>query len=152
MGLDMYLNKHVYVGANYEHRNVEGTVNITVAGKPLSINFDKITYIIEEGVYWRKANAIHQWFVDNCQGGLDECQTAYVSREKLEELLSVCKSIKKNHVLAGELLPTQSGFFFGGTEYDEWYFESIDYTIRELTALLADENIDHCEFYYQSSW
>ena len=24
--------------------------------------------------YWRKANAIHSWFVENCQDGVDECQ------------------------------------------------------------------------------
>ncbi len=40
--------------------------------------------------YWRKANAIHKWFVDNVQDGKDECQTTYVSKENLEKLKEIC--------------------------------------------------------------
>ena len=36
--------------------------------------------------YWRKANAIHGWFVDNIQDGVDDQNEYYVSKEKLEEL------------------------------------------------------------------
>jgi hypothetical protein len=151
MGLDMYLTKHVFVGANYEHRNVTGTVDIKVAGEVLPIAFNKISYIIEEAVYWRKANAIHQWFVDNCQDGVDECQNTYVPKEKLVELLDLCKRVKKNHALAGELLPTQGGFFFGSTDYDEWYWDDINYTIKNLSAVIKKDN-GNGEFYYHSSW
>lgn len=150
MGLDMYLDRHIFVGAEYEHRNVKGVIDISVEGKPLVVNFSKVSYIVERAIYWRKANAIHQWFVDNCQGGVDECQTVHVYREKLEELLSLCKRVKENPVLAGELLPTQDGFFFGSTEYGEWYWEDIDYTIKELTRVLKDKRSS--EFYYHSSW
>jgi hypothetical protein len=152
MGLDMYLTKHVFVGANYEHRNVTGTVDIKVGDEILDIPFNKISKIVLEACYWRKANAIHKWFVDNCQDGIDECQVTYVSKEQLTDLLDLCKQVKKNHSLAHSLLPSESGFFFGGTEYDEWYFNSIDYTIKELTKLLKQKDSDYGEFYYQSSW
>jgi hypothetical protein len=152
MGLDMFLTKHVFVGANYEHRNVTGKVDIKVGDELLDIPFKKISKIVLEACYWRKANAIHKWFVDNCQDGIDECQVTYVSKEQLTELLDLCKQVKKNHNLAHSLLPSESGFFFGGTEYDEWYFDSINYTIRELTKLLDHKDVDCGEFYYQSSW
>lgn len=151
MGLDMYLTKQIYVGAKWEHRKVTGRVSIKVDGVRLPVTFKKISYIIEEAIYWRKANAIHRWFVDNCQDGTDECQKTYVSRENLAKLLDVCKRVKKNHVLAGELLPTQNGFFFGSTEYDEWYWEDINYTIKAITNLLKKDD-EEGTFYYQADW
>jgi hypothetical protein len=53
--------------------------------------------------YWRKVNAIHKWFVDNTQGGVDECQPSSVSREQLDELVRVCKEI----VAGSELVPAR---------------------------------------------
>jgi hypothetical protein len=100
--------------------------------------------------YWRKANAVHQWFVDNCQNGEDDCRDAYVSREKLEELLSVTKEVLADHSKADELLPTQSGFFFGSTEYDEYYFQDLELTQKILENALSMS--DEWDFGYQSSW
>ena len=51
---------------------------------------------------------------------------------------------------AEELLPTTSGFFFGSTEYDEYYFEELERTEKELTELLRDKTWDYLE--YQASW
>ena len=150
MGLDMYLSKKIYVGANYEHRNVEGTVDITINGDSLPVNFDRISFIEESVAYWRKANAIHTWFVDNCQDGIDECQETEVSSEKLKELLGLAKEVKANPELARELLPTQSGFFFGSTDYDDWYFNDIDLTIDQLEKVLAEPDTSY--YVYQSSW
>ena len=125
MGLDMYLTRKKYVGAEYEFRDVTGKVEIKVRGEKLPIDFKKISYIEESAMYWRKANAIHKWFVDNCQEGEDDCRYAYVELGQLKELLDLCKEVQKDHSKAEELLPTQSGFFFGGTDYDEWYFKKI---------------------------
>jgi hypothetical protein len=152
MGLDMYLYKKTYIGAEYEWRGMRGTVEIFQKDVKLPIDFGRISYIEEEAAYWRKANAIHRWFVDNCQDGEDECQTTYVDREQLEELLSICKQVKEAPDRAEELLPTFSGFFFGPTEYDEFYMEDIDYTIERLTAILAEEQVGDVSYYYHSSW
>lgn len=182
MGLDQFLSKRIYVGANYEHRKVTGKIDIKVDGKPLKINFNKVSYIEEQAIYWRKSNQIHQFFVDNVQDGVDDCRSYYVPREKLEELLKLCKEVKSKAILSdgkiqngyafkdgketkifedgkyiindteiAELLPTQAGFFFGSTDYDEYYMDDIDYTIEGLTKLL-DENDDNVEFEYHSSW
>ena len=40
--------------------------------------------------YWRKANAIHGWFVRELAGGVDECQPIHVSRENLVTLRQLC--------------------------------------------------------------
>lgn len=93
MGLDMYLFKHVYVGADYEHRKVEGKIELTSNGKPIDVNLSRVSEIIEKVGYWRKANAIHKWFVDNVQEGEDDCGTYYVDDEKMRELLDICKRV-----------------------------------------------------------
>lgn len=181
MGLDMFLTKRIYVGAQFKHRNVTGNINITAYGKPIPINFDKVSYIVEDVAYWRKANAIHNWFVENVQDGVDDCREYYVSHKKLRELLDTCKTVLNSSKLvpckikigyridkegnkiyeyqdgliiedssvAVELLPTTNGFFFGSTDYDEYYLDDIKYTIDVLEEALKDEN---AEFYYCSSW
>ncbi len=149
MGLDMYLDKRTYV-QYWEHNGDENyEVEVTKGGEPTKIDRKKVKYIIEEAGYWRKANQIHQWFVDNVQGGEDNCAEYYVSSDKLAELLDLCKKVQADNSLAEVLLPTVSGFFFGGTQYDEWYFKDIDNTIQILEEALADKGGD---FYYSSSW
>lgn len=153
MGLDMFLMKETYIGAGYEFNEVKGTVDITRQGESIPINFNRISTITEEVGYWRKANHIHNWFVQNVQGGRDECQKSYVSKEDLEKLLSICKEVLADHSRAPELLPTTSGFFFGGTDYDEYYFQDVQDTINIIEPLLKElEENSMGDVYYQSSW
>lgn len=101
--------------------------------------------------YWRKANAVHQWFVDNCQDGEDDCRRSYVDRDKLKELRSICQQVLLDPTLAEELLPTSAGFFFGSTEYDEWYLKDLKATVEIIDHCLTEVD-DNASFYYQSSW
>ena len=104
---------------------------------------------------WRKVNQIHSWFVQNCQGGVDECQLTLVTKQKLEELLVICMDVSKNKdniSLAKKELPTQSGFFFGSTEYDEYYFQEIDETIEILKKVIEETDFENQVITYQSSW
>lgn len=155
MGLDMYLTKRTFIGAEYKHRDVKGEVTLTTCGKPINIKLERISYIEESVAYWRKANHIHAWFVKHCQEGNDDCRTVNVSEEDLNKLLADCKAIKENPKVAEEAMPTQSGFFFGGTDYDESYFEDINYTINAIEGLIAEkgkkEYMDF-EVQYSSSW
>jgi hypothetical protein len=149
MGLDMYLDKRTYV-KHWEHNGDDNyEVKVTKKDEPTNIDPKKVKYIIEEAGYWRKQNQIHRWFVENVQKGVDNCGDYYVSKSELETLLELCQKVKADNTLADELLPGASGFFFGGTEYDEWYFSGIDNTIDILKEALEDEN---GEYYYSSSW
>ena len=112
MGLDMYLSKKTYV-KNWKHNPPEDKISITVkrgGKKHPTIDPSKITYIQEEVGYWRKANQIHNWFVQNVQEGVDECQEAYVDPEKLRELYQTCLSIRENCKL--EKGKVQAGYTF----------------------------------------
>ena len=152
MGLDMYLYKKNYIRTDeFYKEEVRNEVIVKTGGEiDTKIKPERVKFVVEEVGYWRKANQIHNWFVENVQNGIDECQTSYVSREKLEELLELCKQVRDDHSKAEELLPSASGFFFGGTEYDEWYFKDISNTIGYLTEILEDELAD--EFEYNASW
>ena len=152
MGLDMSLYRRTRV-MNYDHtpEDKKYSVTVTKGGKPADVKPERISSIIEEAMYWRKANAIHGWFVRNVQDGEDDCGEYYVSEDNLKELLALCKAVAADHAKAEALLPTQSGFFFGGTEYDEGYFQDIDDTIKGIEGLLKENNEDSY-FLYSSSW
>lgn len=152
MGLDMNLYKKSYV-KNWNFMTPEERHEIIVKknGKIREdIQPERISEIVEEVAYWRKFNALHKWFVDNCQDGNDDCRESYIPRKSLENLLEKLKRIDADNSLAETLLPSQPGFFFGGIEYDEWYFQDVKETIDTLDALLKEG--DHRDFYYRSSW
>jgi hypothetical protein len=52
--------------------------------------------------------------------------------------------------VAHELLPTQEGFFFGGTDYDEWYVQDLKDTVMQIDRALGLG--EEWNFEYQSSW
>lgn len=109
--------------------------------------------IFEQVGYWRKENAIHQWFVDHVQDEKDDCNYHHeVNKDTINKLLDICYEIKRNHSKAKNLMPTQRGFFFGSCNYDEYYFEGIDDTIKILKNVLKTTNFDTQMIYYVSSW
>jgi hypothetical protein len=149
MGLDMYLYAERYI-SEYTDKEMQSEVE-SIVKMP-----GKVNYVTSEVIYWRKANAIHNWFVKNVQDGVDDCKKYYVPKEKLIELRDTLKEILENKDKVEELLPHMQGFFFGSYNYDEYYFEEITRTEMELTKLIDDlckVNLgDGYSFYYQSSW
>lgn len=159
MGLDMYLIK----------RKKDSKNNIWNSNTEL--------------MYWRKANQIHKWFVDNVQDGVDDCGYYEVTKEKITELYEICKEVLvkteladgtiisgyqfKNGIkepieeegkvivnpeVAEELLPTTSGFFFGSTDYDEYYFRDVEETKDKLEEILDTFDFENDYIEYTSSW
>ena len=147
MGLDMYLYKKIYIGANYEHNKINGTLALKKDEKPIDIQLNRVVYIVEDQAYWRKANQIHYWFVKNVQDGEDDCKPYEVSGEELLELIEICKKVLADHSLADKLLPTYEGFFFGSYSYDDDYFYDLENTIEQLKNVVPDEYYE-----YRSSW
>lgn len=156
MGLDMYLEARKRVSA-WSFQSKEEKDEFARVMNALELTDDDIDLdspsisVSVPAMYWRKANSIHAWFVDTIQKE-DDCDTYEVSREVLEELVSVCEEVIKNPEQAEELMPTREGFFFGGTEYGEWYFEQVEYTAKTLRKLLDNEKLSCYSFYYSSSW
>ena len=158
MGLDMYLRANEYVYRhNFNRQTDEDTINPLfneiISRLELEDVIDKsgfagLTIDVPMG-YWRKSNMIHHWFVNNLAEGVDECQPITVRREDLEQLKEVCINVIAVPEMAEELLPTGSGFFFGSTDYDEYYFGDLNDTIGIITRCL-ESKFDYFE--YQASW
>lgn len=156
MGLDMYLYAETYTSNNdYYKKNPEvfDEVLQSLELTPDQLDPEMLNMTISIPViYWRKQNAIHNWFVLNAQGGEDNCKKYYVSREQLQELADTCSRVLGDIKLAHELLPTADGFFFGGTQYDDWYFDGLKKTQSRITNYLRSPQFNDYDFSYQSSW
>ena len=156
MGLDMYLTGKRYISKHFNEGDTERAEAIQKLFPELEGKQGRwgdaspVKEVQIEAGYWRKANQIHDWFVKNVQGGEDECRPHYVSREDLQTLKETCQEVLANRERAAELLPTASGFFFGGTDYDDWYFQDLEQTVRIIEDAL--ELPSSWEFEYRSSW
>ena len=182
MGLDMYLegsfSKRAYVQpTDQDYADMREGKEVTLEksqalidalestglqNAPIEHQYNHLTYVFPI-ITWRKANQIHKWFVETCQEGNDNCQRHYVSREHLEELLEIINTIlavktpAARETKAKELLPTESGFFFGTEEYDDWYYKDLEDTKKTLEKVFeyeknAESGKCFDSFYYQSSW
>ena len=174
MGLDMYLRKKTMVNSFWLNtpsiKEAGLKPKITITDIP-GMDEDKIVQIVEEAAYWRKCNAIHKWFVDNVQGGEDDCGEYEMHDEKLLELVNLCTDVygfylknrnshnspnKAAQEYAKEKLPCSEGFFFGGQTYDKYYFEDeVRYTIDTLASSIpvkGEKEFLPTYYVYSSSW
>ena len=151
MGLDMYLTAKRYVWKhNGSDSSLQDGLQKVMKKEMADLDFD-VKEVAIDAMYWRKANAIHRWFVENVQDGEDDCREYWVDPVQLEALVNDCYSALENIGEASEVLPTQGGFFFGSTEYDEWYFRDLKETIKGLEKVLKLDS-NKWDFYYRSSW
>ena len=169
MGLDQYLyvSKYIYFRHSSEVKeeidSSERYHTICKAiGIPLPCSFSGGLTVQAQVGYWRKANAIHKWMVDNVQGGVDDCAKYPISLDELKELSNLCSSIleetnkRKQIELAENKLPPTSGFFFGVTEINEDYLLYLKDNIKIINyakSIDVTRYSDCCSgFYYQASW
>lgn len=135
MGLDMYLHR-----VNKEERRLRKE------GKIDHLNF-------EEVAYWRKANQIRKWIVDNTKYEEDwDCVSMKIGKKKLKKLKEDCETVLADHSKARELLPTSSGFLFGSTEYDDYYYNDLEYTVEVLDKILKETDFDKYRIEYYEWW
>lgn len=125
-------------------------------------SFETICEDLPEYAYWRKANMIHRFFITH--GECLEPNILYrIKREDIIHLLKICTHLLSNVELikkeAEQVLPTQSGFFFGSTKYDEDYIYKLYVTIENIGKILQasagsslEEEENEQTFLYYASW
>lgn len=149
MGLDMYLRAERYI-YGWQEESEDSRLSKEIA-KVLGLSETREVRCVKvDAGYWRKANQIHKWFVENVQEGIDDCGNYEVSRRDLLNLKERCEQVLEDKSLAASLLPTTSGFFFGATEYEDWYYEDLEETIKIIDDALSFP--DSWSFEYHSSW
>ena len=162
MGLDQYLTAKKYVSKwdysnDYKNKEVRqdftdllpmDTPDITRYGQYAGIT---VEYPVG---YWRKANAIHNFFVQEVGESVDDCREMYVHRDVLVDLRERCAEVIGSddmEEMAKEVgLETVSGFFFGDTEYGDWYKEDLKLTIEICDHVLTLP--EEYSLHYQASW
>lgn len=139
MGLDMY----IFRCQDYNLNNPEHKYE----------NADK-------AAYWRKVNCVHAWFIRNYANEIDNCEPIDISLENLTDLKHLCIGLlhKCDPQEAEVYLPTQSGFFFGSTLYDEYYWDDLRDTLQQINLILEFEDLRKeagfapLKYFYQASW
>ena len=104
--------------------------------------------------YFRKFNALHSYIVKTFADGIDECQDIILYKEDVEQIKKVLDEVLEANTeeKAKELLPTQSGFFFGGTDYDEYYFEDVKDAADLMQSFLDNFDFEKYQLIYEASW
>ena len=164
MGLDMYFyaRKTTYKSfSKWDNSDRANEVNYPEDLKTFSDyicnrNFKSVqTETIYQIGYFRKFNALHSYIVKTFANGIDNCQDIILYKEDVEQIKKVLDDVLNAHQQvekAKELLPTQSGFFFGGTDYDEFYFEDVKVAADLMQSLLCNFDFDKYQLIYEASW
>jgi hypothetical protein len=106
--------------------------------------------IFHEVAYWRKFNALHNWFVQRVQGGIDECQLSEIHKDTLTALIDDLRAVSNGETV--EVLEPVSGFFFGSTDKDEYYLERINKALNTFEKILQTFDFKKYRLFYRASW
>lgn len=163
MGLDMYFYARKTTYKSFSEWDQNRKVDKTNYPKDLKIfsdyiydrNFKSVERNVDYQIgYFRKFNALHSYIVKTFANGIDNCQDIFLDQEAVVKIKAALDSVLETPTeeSAKEALPTQSGFYFGSTSYDEDYFEDV----REAAALMQNF-LDHFDFdtyalVYKASW
>lgn len=102
-------------------------------------------YCHENDMYYRKVNFLYAFFAEALED--EQC---VVTKHDVETVISHCKEVLADHSLAEKLLPTQAGFFFGSTDYNEWYFKDVEDVLEKFTKYLEGWDDDTIGWVYFS--
>ena len=100
------------------------------------LNKEVDDYWEQYDAYFRKVNFLFKYFED--RGKMVDQYYAFVEPEDVEDIIYKCEQVlkDKDQRKPHELLPTQEGFFFGSTDYDEWYFSDVKDCLRQMKQYL----------------
>lgn len=119
----------------------------------LDIWFEKRKTITKELDYFRKVNFLVKYFEEK-GADVDNQIPFSINKQDAKELLDRCEEVLKDHSKAEELLPTMEGFFFGPTDYDEYYFNDVERVKNSLITKIipAFDTLEDDENIYFTIW
>ena len=103
--------------------------------------------------YFRKVNFLVNFFKKKGFDVPNQIPLA-IKREDAEELLSKGEEGLKDYSKGPELLPTMSGFFFGSTDYDNYYYDDVKAVRNYVKDKLLPEfdTLEEGEDIYFETW
>lgn len=141
MGLDMYLYREIFIGANFNSREISGAIDIKTRNTQIPINLSKVSTIIEVVCQWHKNYQIHKWFVENVCNGECDCKKHRLTNEQLAAFKDFCRSE----------LTRKGEFLQAGVSSDdvEDYMYDLRKSLNELAQYTPDENV---MFFFRASY
>lgn len=160
MGLDIYVNRlrRKYGNVNefatdYKAFNKKVDAeweNSTLTYEKIEKKYDnlnpRITKIL---AYFIKVNFLVSWFEKHC--GLDNNEIFSIfGKADIADLIETCEEVlthrekdeDKGVQFAKDNLPTCSGFFFGSTEYANWYFDDVECVLDDFSKIYENATDD----------
>lgn len=151
MGLDMYLHKvkseevaywrkanaiHAWFERNIADGEIENCKEYMVSKEDLEKLLSDCKAVLKSSKLVYKEVDVKQYDYDKGD---------YILVKKMMKVL-------ENPSVAEELMPTQSGFFFGSTLYNEFYVEDLEETINQVEEILATTDFDEYNIRYYAWW
>jgi hypothetical protein len=96
----------------------------------------------------RKENHIHAAIADITHSKVRNCDYLLLSKENVQSLVTRLATVHAEPTSAQAVLPPQEGFFFGGTDINEWYFKDIEQELEDFTAILNEWDESSCYAYW----
>ena len=175
MGLDIYFHKTTRKEWHEYQDECDKLANLSDEEKEKGFHGTEAPdnhFSPEEIGYFRKVNLLMEFF--NYTGN---CEYKEITREQLEDLKNRCMVVSlmrpsrveyykpdkenpwdKARVVkvysdedkkkCAEILPTCAGFFFGSTDYDEWYFADVKEVLVWVTGVLDNLKKDEVVLMY----
>ena len=154
MTLEMFLLKRTYIGAVFPDNWVKGKIELTKKGRPINIKLERVSSVEEIIGMWSNALPIHNWFVSNCGSENYDSGIVLVPREKLAQLLNICKEIQERKVLPEDVLPVELDHD-GEACYGDDYMWDIGDTINIIETILSEIKEDgsfHGDICYSAAY
>lgn len=107
--------------------------------------------------YWRKANSIHNWILKETGTPSDfnaGDNGIELTKDMLIKFVEQAETVlrDKSDETSARLIPSCSGFFFGNTAYDEWYYKDIESTAEKFKQLINTFDFETYELVYSCWW
>jgi hypothetical protein len=99
--------------------------------------------------YFRKFNALFHWVETHIQP-IENCVDIPVSKKDLIKLQETLNQLTPQNCT--DLFPTQNGFFFGSTDYDEAYWGDVGDLKILLDKILGYFDFTHEQIYFHAWW
>ena len=143
----------------YNNDELKSEIVVTIPKKAGYVGdyFDMGKFKKEEVAYFRKVNFLLPFFKYE-----ENCSDIEISKEQVEDLINACEHILSStesgldedtlFELVRNTLPTEGGFFFGSTEYDEWYFKDVEYVLKQFTNVLNETDWENETLYMHCWW
>ena len=107
--------------------------------------------------YWRKANSIHNWILKETGTPSDfnaGDNGIELTKDMLIKFVEQAETVLRDRSdeTSERLIPSCSGFFFGNTTYDEWYYKDIESTAEKFKQLINTFDFETYELVYSCWW